>query len=91
MRKSFEVVHTFYLPKEGMDIGTASLPAAASAAEDETAAPNSPIPQTAQIDSSAIEQLQQTIREQAELIQGMQSAMNELEDRLQRLERDLGV
>jgi len=95
-RRGIEVDHTFYLPKEGMSIGTAvdndTAPSEASAS---TPAPSSsPAPQTAATQPDAsdmLETLEMQIQEQAELIRGLSSLISDMDDRLQRLERDLGV
>ena len=39
----------------------------------------------------AIDQLRSTVQEQAELIRDMETLMSDMDDRLQKLERDLGV
>lgn len=93
-RRGVEVDHTFYLPKEGMDIGTA----AASAPQSDVGSSVAPPARQGVSESSAapaaveqLENLQSTIADQAETIRNLQSLINDLEDRLQRLERDLGV
>lgn len=96
-RRGIEVDHTFYLPKEGMDIGTSmdSPASAPAAAENSAPVPAAPEPQANSqqsiVDEAIIEQLSATIKEQADVINGLQSVITELDDRLQRLERDLGV
>lgn len=99
-RRGVEVDHTFYSPSERMDIGNAV--AAPTGSSDETATPTtvpSAVAQSAPaaapannvVSESVIEELRGTIREQAEVIQGMESLLTQLDDRLQKLERDLGV
>jgi hypothetical protein len=97
-RRGVEVDHTFYLPKENMQIGAA--PAAAESEQHRPAANDlqpppasreQPRSDTPAIPEEMLEQLRSTIREQTELIQGLGSSIADLEDRLQRLERDLGV
>lgn len=99
-RRGVEVDHTFYLPKEGMEIGTAPPSAAepATAAVEETPERSGTTPASAvsamavsAMAEQQLQNLQNTIAEQAETIRGLQSVISELDDRLQRLERDLGV
>ena len=95
-RRGVEVDHTFYLPQENMQIG----PAAAKSEEHREATndllltPASvepPRSHKAAVPEKVLEQLRSTIKEQSELIQGLGSSIADLEDRLKRLERDLGV
>ena len=98
-RRGVEVDHTFYLDKEGMKIKEVSepsdaSPAAAPAAEHSTATspPSKAVsmaddPQTQQL----LTQLAATLKEQSEVIRGLESIITDLDDRLQKLERDLGV
>lgn len=93
-RRGVEVDHTFYLPKEGKDI--AASPAASADGEpthDQSLAAQKP--EALPVDTAAVEeklgQLHTTIKEQAETIRGLESVIADLDDRLQRLERDLGV
>lgn len=99
-RRGVEVDHTFYKPNEGMTIG--SMPAGDSAeaptAErtvSREAAPPTSSPTAAAVVSdellNAVEQLTATVKEQAETIRGMESLLADVEDRIQKLERDLGV
>jgi uncharacterized protein YceH (UPF0502 family) len=93
-RRGVEVDHTFYLPKEGMDIGTAAASAPASDVGSSAAPParqSVSEPSAAPAAVEQLENLQSTIADQAETIRNLQSLINDLEDRLQRLERDLGV
>ncbi|MEQ9409921.1 MAG: DUF480 domain-containing protein [Fuerstiella sp.] len=85
-RRGVEVDHTFYLPKEGMDIGSA--PAEAASAE---SSPSSAAAEPSADFSDSLNQLASTIAEQAQTIRGLETIVAELDDRLQRLERDLGV
>lgn len=101
-RRGVEVDHTFYLPKEGMDIGTLE---AAEGSDDstpddeETAASgrsSGPAAQpsrsaNASISEEALERLQAAFQEQTELVRELQSLISDMNERLQRLERDLGV
>lgn len=100
-RRGVEVDHTFYLEKEGKNIG--STPAAAnveatSSAEhtgsstiDSGAARSSAPAEISDAAVKAIDQLRSTVQEQAELIRDMEKLMSDMDDRLQKLERDLGV
>ncbi|GAB5440595.1 MAG: YceH family protein [Fuerstiella sp.] len=93
-RRGVEVDHTFYLPKEGMDIGTAAASAPQSGVGSSAAPPAGQSVSESSAAPAAVEQLenlQSTIADQAETIRNLQSLINDLEDRLQRLERDLGV
>lgn len=93
-RRGIEVDHTFYLPREGMDIGTATPPPAAASEPGETPAAAPPSAAPRQLSSEAetrLAGLQTTINEQAETIRGLESVIADLDDRLQRLERDLGI
>lgn len=95
-RRGVEVDHTFYSPSERMDLGNA--PASAEnntgAATENQSQPETPA-STAAVDNSGLEssldELKSIIREQAETISGLESLMTGLDDRLQKLERDLGV
>jgi uncharacterized protein len=97
-RRGVEVDHTFYLPKENMQIGSAPMSAesvnhgdADSEVPQAPAVAEAPCSRSAEVPEEMLEQLRSTIKEQSELIQGLGSSMADLEDRLQRLERDLGV
>ncbi|MEZ6127611.1 MAG: DUF480 domain-containing protein [Planctomycetaceae bacterium] len=104
-RRGVEVDHTFYLPKENMNIGTAVIDADDSSetepkapapqVQDAASAPPMPRPTAAPaealIASAAVENLERKLQEQAELIRGLNSLISDMDDRLQRLERDLGV
>jgi uncharacterized protein YceH (UPF0502 family) len=85
-RRGIEVDHTFYLASENQQLGT--MPAV------ETAATTNVAVAAAADNSETIQQIQQltdTIREQADLISRMDTALQAMDERLQRLERDLGV
>lgn len=89
-RRGVEVDHTLYTAKEGMDIGTAA-PEMESVAEQPAApAPSTPAAVSSDTESS-FAKLQDTIRDQAETIRNLESMLSDMDDRLQRLERDLGV
>ncbi|MCP4505767.1 MAG: DUF480 domain-containing protein [Fuerstiella sp.] len=103
-RRGVEVDHTFYFPKENMTIGTP--PATPEVVDDSDAADGADgvdgVPQAsasvestrslaAAVPDEMFEQLRLTIKEQSEIIQGLGSSISDLEDRLQRLERDLGI
>lgn len=101
-RRGVEVDHTFYLPKEGMDIGTLQTAEGSDDSttdDEETAAPGrSAGPATqpansanASISEQALERLQAALNEQTELVRDLQSLITNMDERLQRLERDLGV
>lgn len=92
-RRGIEVDHTFYLPKEGMDIGTAPAPAAAPhdaapAVHSTAATAAAPAPGPS---AETLQRLEATIKAQADLISGLESLIVDLDDRLQKLERELGV
>ena len=97
-RRGVEVDHTFYLAKENMALGAA--PATPEVVDVSDAADGVPrasssgdLPRSSAVvvPDEMLEQLRSTIKEQSELIQGLGSSISDLEDRLQRLERDLGV
>lgn len=100
-RRGVEVDHTFYLAKEGKNIGTGPAAASAESAptdgEEEpsgaTASAASPAAPAVLDDSTvkAIDQLRSTVQEQAQLISDMETMLSEMDDRLQKMERDLGV
>lgn len=95
-RRGIEVDHTFYLPKEGMNIGSAAAAPATVPEETRTSSPAAtPTPVAASASSpetdSILSSLKDTVHEQAETIRGLESLISDLDDRLQRLERDLGV
>ncbi|MEO2014387.1 MAG: DUF480 domain-containing protein [Fuerstiella sp.] len=97
-RRGVEVDHTFYLPKENMTIGAPPATpevvdhsAVADGVPQPSASGGSPRSLAAAVPDEMLEQLRSTIKEQSELIQGLGSSIADLEDRLQRLERDLGV
>lgn len=108
-RRGVEVDHTFYLPKEGMDIGTleatdsdtdsvshspsdtagsVSRPSVAAAAQPSVAAGSVA---AVAVSAEALERLQAAFQEQSELVRDLQSLIADMNERLQRLERDLGV
>ncbi len=93
-RRGIEVDHTFYLAKEGMSIGTAApvdAPAPATTSGHSTPQNQVAPPTGGTISNTLLDQLESTVKEQSETIRGLQSLISELDDRLQRLERDLGV
>lgn len=102
-RRGIEVDHSFYLDKEGMAIGSSAPPAAesettASSDTPTTAAANSPATSAAtnqlagQLEQfeQIIQQLRSTVQEQASLIHDLEHSQADLQDRLDKLERDLG-
>lgn len=103
-RRGIEVDHTFYLPKEGMEIGNAApeqpepaaspaSPAPAAAAPSAPVAANAPAVAAAAsgVSEALVARLETVVSEQADTIRELHSLVSELDDRLQRLERDLGV
>ena len=93
-RRGIEVDHAFYLAGERMDIGTAP----ALTAEPERPSPAAVASQAAAAASqvtndtvAAINNMAAAVKEQAETIRGLESLISDLDDRLQKLERDLGV
>ena len=95
-RRGVEVDHAFYSPSERMDIGDAVAAiedrAEASAINDTMRATAASAPAIGGgITESGIDELKATIREQAETIRALESLLTGLDDRLQKLERDLGV
>ncbi len=100
-RRGVEVDHTLYLPKENMTMTAASLPA-----DDEPAAPiaataparpvavassqNSAAPASG-IDSALLHGLQTQLREITSHVSTLQNALDALQQRMDRIERDLGV
>ena len=104
-RRGVEVDHTFYLPKENMTMAAANLSAddeacAAApttspvAARPATAATtqNSAVPAAAAgIDSAVLHGLQTQLREITSHMSTLQNSLDAMEQRLERIERDLGV
>ena len=104
-RRGVEVDHTFYLPKENMTMAAANLSADDEApATVPTAAPvsvRSPTVATSQnsaapaasagIDSALLHGLQTQLREMTSNMSTLQNALDAMEQRLERIERDLGV
>ncbi|MEZ6125030.1 MAG: DUF480 domain-containing protein [Planctomycetaceae bacterium] len=95
-RRGVEVDHTFYLPSENMALSekddapeVARQPAAAASSAPEVSS-SSPVA-TSEIPSGLLKQLEQTLQEQSAVISSLQAMVSDMEDRLQRLERDLGV
>ncbi len=97
-RRGVEVDHTFYLPKENMAMTAAhqsgddeppvSAPTAATVtipSSQTTAAP------AAAIDSALLHGLQTQLREITSNMSTLQNALDSVEQRLERIERDLGV
>ena len=102
-RRGVEVDHMLYLPKENMTMTAAnasaddepstSLPAAAPVASRQVTVPS---PQTAAapaaaIDSALLHGLQTQLREITSHMSTLQNALDSMEQRLERIERDLGV
>ena len=101
-RRGVEVDHTFYLPKENMTMAAANLsaedeaPAAAvpvAARPATVATPQNPtVPAaSAGIDSALLHGLQMQLREMTSNMSTLQNALEAMEQRLERIERDLGV
>lgn len=98
-RRGIEVDHTFYLEREGKTLGDAPPLAPAATQMESGSAPAPAAPAAAAVaDQSAVaavenlvDQLKSTIAEQADTIRNLESVVGDMEDRLQRLERDLGV
>ncbi len=96
-RRGVEVDHTFYLVKEGMNLSVTSADAVTPTEVSSSVAASSPeiTPATADervgISAEQIESLRTMIAQQADTINGLESVISELDERLQRLERDLGV
>ena len=93
-RRGVEVDHTFYLPKESMSIGNAD--AIVEDVVKKTAASGSVLAgnDSAASDSiitSGLEQISATVLDQAETIRKLESLIADFTDRLEKLERDLGV
>lgn len=97
-RRGVEVDHTLYLPKENMTMTAANLPA-----DDEPSAPAAPArpvavaasqssaaPATG-IDSALLHGLQTQLREITSHVSTLQNALDALQQRMDRIERDLGV
>ena len=95
-RRGIEVDHTFYLPNEKQAFQAPPTDESSDDSSSEVAPEPQSTVQPASIapDSDTMNQIQQLtdrVREQAELINQMESAVQSMEERLQRLERDLGV
>lgn len=105
-RRGIEVDHSFYLDKEGMSIGNggpAAEPAAEESSRPSASAPaastQNPVADSAVAEKFAaqlerfdqvIQQLRSTVQEQASLIHDLEHSQADLQDRLDKLERDLG-
>lgn len=101
-RRGVEVDHTFYLPKENMTMAAANF-----SAEDETPAAQPAVAAVANrpasgatshnsatpagIDSALLHGLQTQLREITSHMSTLQNALDAMEQRLERIERDLGV
>lgn len=97
-RRGVEVDHTLYLPKENMTMTAANLPA-----DDEPSAPAAPARPVAVaasqssaapapgIDSALLHGLQTQLREITSHVSTLQNALDALQQRMDRIERDLGV
>jgi uncharacterized protein len=102
-RRGVEVDHTFYLPKENMTMTAANpsaddeLPVPASTVSSVPARPaavaSSPTAAAAAtaIDSALLHGLQTQLCEITSSMSALQNALDSMEQRLERLERDLGV
>lgn len=102
-RRGIEVDHSFYLDKEGMTIGSSAAPAAeaettgssdtpttAAANSTATSAANDQLAGQLEQFEQVIQQLRSTVQEQASLIHDLEHSQADLQDRLDKLERDLG-
>lgn len=97
-RRGVEVDHTLYLPKENMTMTAANLPAddepAAPAASTAPARPVAAAPQAGSVptlDSGILHGLQTQLRDIASQLSALQNAQETLQQRMDRIERDLGV
>ena len=101
-RRGVEVDHTFYLPKENMTMTAANLAAddavpataptaTAVAARPATVATTQNSTVSAGIDSALLHGLQSQLREITSHMSTLQNALDAMEQRLERIERDLGV
>lgn len=93
-RRGIEVDHTLYTDKEAsrqpamMAPALDDTPSAAPPPAQAAAQPAAAIPQAS---SGELEELRTLVKEQAEEIRQLASTVSDLEDRLQKLERDLGM
>lgn len=102
-RRGVEVDHTLYLPKENMTIATANssdddeapaVRATTAAVSPRPAAATASQPSVAPaagIDSALLHGLQTQLREITSQMSTLQNALDSMEQRLERIERDLGV
>ncbi len=102
-RRGVEVDHMFYLPKENMtmtvktpsiddEISTSAPTAATVPARPATAALSQPAASSAPtIDSALLHGLQTQLREITSQMSTLQNSLDSMEQRLERIERDLGV
>ena len=102
-RRGVEVDHTFYLPKENMTMTAANLstdddaPSPPSVAAPAPARPTAAVQTSAAsasaagIDSALLHGLQTQLREITSQMSKLQNALDAMEQRLERIERDLGV
>lgn len=94
-RRGVDVDHNLYSSKERMDIGTISTGDDVADDDSEMSVASSKSPNDGSVVANAVvssvEQLQATVKEQADLIRSLESVIMDLDDRLQKLERDLGV
>ena len=90
-RRGVEVDHTFYLEKEKRSLVAAAAPIPDPSQSNAELAPGTGGSPHFEDLEETIEGLRETISKQSEAIQGMQSLISSLNDRLQRLEVELGV
>ncbi|MFN9717786.1 MAG: YceH family protein [Planctomycetota bacterium] len=103
-RRGVEVDHTFYLPKENMKIAAASLPDEPNATPESmgTSATPGSSPRTVTSNTATaspatpsdvglLRALQDKLNELNSQVSTLQSAMDSIQQRLDRMERDLGV
>ncbi|MEZ6061292.1 MAG: DUF480 domain-containing protein [Planctomycetaceae bacterium] len=96
-RRGVEVDHTFYLPKEGQTLEPAALaddveePPRSSGTETPRTATQATAPNVAAASDTSLERLEHQIRVQEATIERLQESIRGLDERLQHLERDLGI
>lgn len=93
-RRGVEVDHTFYAPKEGQTMQPGQFTAEPAAAVAESAPPRTAAPPTAPVTSAAADTLKllaDSLRKVTEDLETMQGSLESLKDRLDRIERDLGI
>jgi len=97
-RRGVEVDHTFYLPKENMQLGQLAVGADGDGDEDgggvapqQAAVRSAAVPATAGAGAGAVQELQQELQRVQRQSEQLHEALDAMRRRLDRLERELGI